>query len=76
MYNRDRVPVQKTEGHESVLSIRETVILVGICQTFEHSLNVRKIEPMIPTIGFSLALIPSDPYIHIVSTFSVQINRL
>jgi len=60
--DRDWNAVQKTQGHEPLLSIVEAVIFVRDCRAIEYALGVCEVKPVIPEICASLPLIPREPH--------------
>jgi hypothetical protein len=57
---RHNVPPQKPQGHESLLAIAETVILVRIGDALENLFGINKIETMFLEIDTPFSVIPGN----------------
>lgn len=60
--DRDWNAIQKTQRHESLLSIIEAVVFVRDSRASEYALCVCEVKPVIPEICASLPLIPREPH--------------
>jgi hypothetical protein len=75
MRDRDRDTCEKPESDESLLTVRESIILVGICQAIEYTLGIDKIDAVVPEIGFTLRVVSGKPHLQSVDTHFAAVNR-
>jgi hypothetical protein len=74
MSHRHHDLAEKPQGDESLLTVRQAIILVGVRHAREHQLCITEVQPMLLEVRQALRLIPRDP-LSSVYTFRMGVNR-